>query len=82
MKKIISFGDSFVFGNKLLNNPDGNRAWPGLAAQNLKYEYQTFSGAGCDNKNIVKQIYTYFSNNSPKNTLAVINTCCMDNYND
>jgi hypothetical protein len=78
MKKIVSFGDSFVFGNELQDNQDGNRAWPGLAANRLGCEYQTMAVAGCGNENIASQLYTYFSNNPAENTLAVINwTWCM-----
>lgn len=77
-KKIISFGDSFVFGNELPNNLDGSSAWPGIAARELGCDYQTVAVAGCSNENIAKQIYTYFSNNTAENTLAVINwTWCM-----
>jgi hypothetical protein len=78
MKKIVSFGDSFVFGNELENNQNGDRAWPALAAADLDCDYETMAVAGCGNENIARQIYTYFSNNSPENTLAVINwTWCM-----
>jgi hypothetical protein len=78
MKKIISFGDSFVFGNELSDNPDGNRAWPGLVASDLGCDFETLAVAGCGNENIARQIYTYFSNNSSQNTLAIINwTWCM-----
>ena len=78
MKKIVSFGDSFVFGNELQDNLDGSRAWPALATHDLGCAYETMAVAGCGNENIARQIYTYFSNNPPKNTLAVINwTWCM-----
>jgi hypothetical protein len=78
MKKIVSFGDSFVFGNELQNNRDGSRAWPALAAHDLGCAYETMAVAGCGNENIARQIYTYFSNNPPNDTLAVINwTWCM-----
>ena len=78
MKKIVSFGDSFVFGNELENNRDGSRAWPGLAAQDLGCDYETMAVAGCGNENIARQIYTYFSRKPKENTLAVINwTWCM-----
>jgi hypothetical protein len=78
MKKIISFGDSFVFGNEIQDNLDGSGAWPGLVAQDLECSYQTLAVPGCGNENIARQIYTYFSNNSPDDTLAIINwTWCM-----
>ena len=28
--KIVSFGDSFIFGSELENNKDGSKAWPDL----------------------------------------------------
>lgn len=78
MKKLVSFGDSFVFGNELQHNDDGSRAWPSLAAHDLGCNYQTLAVAGCGNENIARQIYTYFSSNTAKDTLAVINwTWCM-----
>jgi hypothetical protein len=78
MKKIVSFGDSFVFGNELQDNQDGNRAWPGLTANRLGCEYQTMAVSGCGNESIASQLYTYFSNNPTENTLAVINwTWCL-----
>ena len=77
-KKIVSFGDSFVFGNELKDNEDGSRAWPSLAAQDLGCAYETMSVAGCGNENIARQLYKYFSHNSAEHTLAVINwTWCM-----
>lgn len=78
MKKIVSFGDSFVFGNELQDNRDGSRAWPALAAHDLGCAYETMAVAGCGNENIARQIYTYFSRRPMENTLAVINwTWCM-----
>lgn len=72
-KKIVSFGDSFVFGTELKNNPTGGQAWPALAAQRLEVEYQTLAVPGCGNENISRQILHYFSNHSSQDTLAVIN---------
>lgn len=72
-KKIVSFGDSFVFGSELENNYDGSRAWPGLIAKELDVGYETLSVPGCGNENITRQILTYFSKHSGKDTLAVIN---------
>jgi hypothetical protein len=72
-KKIVSFGDSFVFGSELENNLNGSRAWCALAANELGVEYETLSVPGCGNENITRQIFTYFSNNSSLDTLAVIN---------
>jgi hypothetical protein len=72
-KKIVSFGDSFVFGSEIQNNHDGKKAWAGLAAQKLGVEYKTLSVPGCGNENISRQILTYFSDNAVDNTLVVIN---------
>lgn len=71
MKKIVSFGDSFVFGSELKNNPNGALAWPGLAANNLGVAYQTHAVPGCSNDHIARQIYSYFANNPTQDTLAV-----------
>lgn len=73
MHKIVSFGDSFIFGTELPDNLDGSRAWPGLAAQILGVEYQTCAVPGCGNDRIAQQIYAFFHENSSKDTLAVIN---------
>lgn len=73
MKKIVSFGDSFIFGSELRNNHDGSRAWPGLAASDLGFKYETRSIPGCGNDAIARQIMEYFYYNKPENTLAVIN---------
>lgn len=77
MSKIVSFGDSFVFGLELSNNNDGSKAWPGIAADNLGYEYHTSAVSGCGNDHIARQIYSWFANNSAENTLAVINWTWM-----
>ena len=50
--KIVSFGDSFVWGSELEDNPTGNRAWPGLIAAELGTEYATFAEPGCGNDTI------------------------------
>jgi len=71
--KIVSFGDSFIWGSELENNPTGDRAWPGLIAEELAVEYQTMSNPGCGNDEIARQILTYFSEYPAGNTLAVIN---------
>jgi hypothetical protein len=72
-KKIVSFGDSFVYGSEQKNNEDGSLGWPGRVAKNLGVEYQTLSWPGCGNDYIARQIYSYFSSNTADNTLAVIN---------
>jgi len=73
MKKIVSFGDSFIFGSELRNNHDGSRAWPGLIARDLGIKYETRSVPGCGNDAIARQIMEYFHYNDPKDTLAVVN---------
>ena len=70
MKKIVSFGDSFIYGTELTN--EGSGAWPGLIAQRLGVEYETCAVPGCGNENITRQILSYYSKNS-KDTLAVVN---------
>jgi hypothetical protein len=73
MKKIISFGDSFVLGSEIPDNHDGSRAWPALVAKSLGYEYQTNAIVGVGNEQIAQQIYQYYGTNPCENTLAVIN---------
>jgi len=73
MKKIIGFGDSFVFGSEQKNNFDGSLGWIGRAAKNLRCEYNTLARPGCGNDYIAQQIYRWFSSNTNDNTLAVIN---------
>ena len=71
--KIVSFGDSFIYGSELEDNTDGSRAWPGLIANQLGCEYQTLANPGCGNESIAMQIMHYFSANTTQDTLAVIN---------
>lgn len=71
--KIVGFGDSFVFGNELTNNKDGQQSWIAQAARHLGVEYETTAVPGCGNENITRQILIYFSNNPSDNVLAVIN---------
>lgn len=73
MKKIVGFGDSFVFGTELADNDDGSKSWIAQAAKNLGWNYSTNAMPGCGNDHIARQIYSYFSNNPVENTLAVIN---------
>jgi hypothetical protein len=78
VKKIVSFGDSFIFGSELKNNEHGHKAWPGLIAADLGLDYETMAVPGCGNEAIAQQIFTYFSSCSTKDTLAIINwTWCM-----
>jgi hypothetical protein len=73
MKKIVGFGDSFVFGSELANNTDGSKSWISQAARRLGVDYETTAIPGCGNENISRQILTYFSNNPSNNVLAVVN---------
>jgi hypothetical protein len=72
-KKIVSFGDSFIFGSQIPGNTHGQAAWPGLIANRLNIDYETCAQVGCGNEAIARQIFTYFSKNPQRNTLAVIN---------
>ena len=80
MKKIIGFGDSFVWGLELQNNNDGSKGWIGQAAKNLGCEYNTTAYSGCSNDHIARQIYTWFASNTTENTLAVINWTWMSRW--
>lgn len=73
MKKIVSFGDSFIFGLELKDNTDGAKAWPGLIAEQLGVDYKSCAIVACGNESIARQIYTYFSEHTTTNTLVVIN---------
>lgn len=72
-KQIVSFGDSFVWGSELEHNTDGSRAWPGLVAQDLGWQYHTCAVPGCGNEAIARQVFDYFHDKSPDSVLAVIN---------
>lgn len=72
-KKIVTFGDSFIYGSELNDNFDGHRAWPGLVASELGIEYETRAVPGCGNENIARQVLEYFSENSRDDVLAIIN---------
>lgn len=80
MKKIVSFGDSFVFGSELKHNDNGTRGWIGQAAGQLDVEYKTFSVPGCGNDHIARQIYSYFGSHDTCDTLAVINWTWMSRW--
>jgi len=71
--KIVSFGDSFVFGSELKNNSDGSQSWIAQAARNLGVDYETRAVPGCGNEAITRQILSYFSVNPSDEVLAVIN---------
>jgi hypothetical protein len=71
--KIVSFGDSFIFGSEQESNNDGRLGWPGRAAHQLDYDFESCAQPGCGNDAIARQIFEYFENNTAHNTLAVIN---------
>lgn len=73
MKKIVGFGDSFVFGTELKNNTDGQKSWIAKAAKRLGTDYSTSAVPGCGNDHIARQIYSWFATNPVTDTLAVIN---------
>lgn len=73
MKKIVSFGDSFILGSEQANNQDGSLAWPGRIAKHLELDYETMAVAGCGNEHIAQQVFSYFSHQPSQNVLAVIN---------
>jgi hypothetical protein len=73
MQKIVSFGDSFIFGSEIANNLDGSQGWPGLAAKKLDVSFQCCAIRGSGNGQIFKQILQYFSANVKSDTLAVVN---------
>jgi len=72
-KKIVSFGDSFVFGSEQKDNDDGSLGWIGRASKKLGCDYHTTARPGCGNDHIAQKLYSYFSSNPVENTLAVIN---------
>jgi hypothetical protein len=80
MKKIVGFGDSFVFGSELKNNNNGSQSWIGQATKNLGFGYQTHAVPGCGNDHIARQIYSHFASNSCQDTLAVINWTWMNRW--
>jgi hypothetical protein len=77
MSKIVSFGDSFIFGSELQNNFNGAKAWPGLIAHELGMDFFTCAEPGCGNENIAQQIFNYFSSNKDVDCVAIINWTWM-----
>lgn len=73
MTKIVSFGDSFIFGSEINGNQAGELGWPGIAAHQIGCEFESRAVPGCGNQHIAKQIIDYFAVNSAQDTLAVIN---------
>jgi hypothetical protein len=80
-KKIVSFGDSFLYGSEDYNDPFcAFLGWVGRASWNLGVDYNTSAVPGCGNDHIARQIYTWFSTNSSADTLAVINWTWMSRW--
>lgn len=80
--KIISFGDSFMYGSDL-SDCDGTEksqfsqlTWPALCAKELGLEYHSYSGGAFANKNIALNI---FHNASPT-ALNIINWTWVDRF--
>ena len=55
--KIVSFGDSFIYGSELKN--EVNDAWPAIIAKKLNCQYETHAIPGCGNDRIAHQIYNF-----------------------
>lgn len=72
MSKIVSFGDSFIFGSEIENNEDGGFAWPGVIATELEVEFECRATPGSSNDAIAREIFSYYQNNS-NNHVAAIN---------
>jgi hypothetical protein len=79
-KTIVSFGDSFVFGSEQQDNNDGALGWAGRVAKKLGCRYHTSSVPGCGNDHIARQIYSWFSDNTASDTLAIINWTWMSRW--
>jgi hypothetical protein len=74
MTKVVGFGDSFIYGSELCEYEDNSgAAWPAIIAQRLGMEYDRRAKPGCGNDFIAQQIYKDFSENDPKDIVAVIN---------
>lgn len=73
MSKIVSFGDSFIFGYEIPNNYDGSKGWPSLAANKLNVDFCCKASPGSSNSSICRRILEYYSDKNNLNDLAVIN---------
>jgi hypothetical protein len=71
IKKIISFGDSYLNGNELANSTQST--WPALIAQKLGLEFVSYAIAGCGNRTISRRVLDHFYNNPDPEVLVVIN---------
>ena len=73
MSKIVSFGDSFIFGYEIPKNYDGSEGWPGIAAKKLNTYFECRASPGSSNSSICRRILDYYSDKNNLNDLAVIN---------
>ena len=73
MSKIVSFGDSFIFGYEIPENYDGSAGWPAIAAKQMGIEFVNKSSPGSSNQSILRRILDYYSIEENSNDLAVIN---------
>jgi len=73
MSRIVSFGDSFIFGYEIPENYDGSAGWPALAAEQIGIEFINKSSPGSSNQSILRRILDYYSVEEHSNDLAVIN---------
>ena len=73
VNKIVSFGDSFIYGYEMTNNDYGEKSWPGIAAEQLDLDFERRAIPGCSNESITRQILDYYSYTKNRHHLAVIN---------
>ena len=72
MKKIVAFGDSFIYGSEIEGNCDGSMGWPGIAARDLCIDFECRAEPGCGNERILQQILHFLSTYN-KDVLVVVN---------
>jgi len=73
MSKIVSFGDSFIFGYEIPENYDGSAGWPSLAAKKLGIQFECKASPGSSNQSIMRRILDYYSKNENLDDIAVVN---------
>jgi len=73
MSKIVSFGDSFIFGCEIPENFDGSAGWPAVAAKQMGIEFVNKSSPGSSNQSILRRILDHYSVEKNSGDLAVIN---------
>jgi hypothetical protein len=90
--KIISYGDSFIFGIDLADAemiPDtpgkpSQQSWPALLAKHLGYEYRCRAYPGCGNLLIAERILLDIDRRSQETDTVVVGWTWIDrfDYND